>query len=140
MPHLLIRQYYACFNERRFGDAADLFALDAVVERPGFGSAARGGEAYADFAGRWVRAFPAGRLEIEHVEQRGDTICEVDLLATGVHAGALDLGEYGIFKASGNQARLPLCELLEIRGGRITYSSLRFDVHELIRQLTMQAG
>ncbi len=137
VSHLLIRQYYACFNERRFAEAAELFALDAVLEFPPFGNAACGPEGYLRFAELWVRAFPDGRLDIEHVEQRGDTICEVDLIGTGTHVGDFDLGPYGVFKASGAKARLRFRELLEIRVGKITYSSLTFDVHDLIRQLTM---
>ena len=31
----------------------------------------------------WVEAFPDGQLRIDQVEQRGDTICEVNLVATG---------------------------------------------------------
>ncbi len=135
--HLLIRKYYACFNERRFAEAAELFASDAVLEFPPFGNANAGPEGYLRFAEAWVRAFPDGHLEIEHVEQRGDTICEVDLIGTGTHAADFDLGAYGVFKASGAKARLRVRQLLEIRVGKITYSSLTFDVHDLIRQLTM---
>ena len=135
MTHVLIREYYACFNEHRFRDAADLFALDAVLEHQPFGPATRGGGGYLQFAHMWTEAFPDGTLTIDHVEQRGDTICEVDLVATGTHAGDIDMGPYGVFKATGARATLRCRELLEIRSGKITYSSLSFDVHELIRQL-----
>ena len=84
---------------------------------------------------RWIEAFPDSQLQIEHVEQRGDTICEVDLIGTGTHRGDFDMGGYGVFKATGVQAILRFRELLEIRGGKITYSSLTFNVHDLIRQL-----
>jgi hypothetical protein len=40
-----------------------------------------------------------------------------------------------VFKASGVKATLRFRELLEIRGGKITFSSITFDPHELIRQL-----
>jgi predicted ester cyclase len=139
MTHLLIREYYDCFNQRRFADAADLFALDGVVEQPGFSQPSLGGAGYLEHVTRWLNAFPDVRVEIRHVEQRGDTICEVDLIGTGVHSGDLDLGAFGVFKPSGSFARLHLCELIEIRAGKITYSSLRFDVHELIRQLNAPA-
>ena len=136
MTHLLIREYYACFNERRFRDAAELFARDAILEHPPFGERQVGGEGYLRFAEAWARAFPDGRLKIDHVEQRGDTICEIDLIGTGTHKGDLDMGMYGVFKATGRPASLRFRELLEIRHSKITYSSLTFDVHELIRQLT----
>src|SRR5207245_11281590 len=99
MTHLLIREYYTCFNERRFRDAADLFAADAVIEHPPFGPATRGGNGYMQFAQMWTGAFPDGTMTIDHVEQRGDTICEVDLVAVGTHTGDVDTGPSGIFHA-----------------------------------------
>ena len=63
-------------------------------------------------------------------------ICEIDLIGTGTHGGDFDMGGYGVFKATGVKTTLRFRELLEIRSGQITYSSLTFDVHDLIRQLT----
>ena len=105
MTHMLIREYYACFNEHRFRDAADLFALDAVLEHQPFGPATRGGGGYLQFAQMWTDAFPDGTLTIDHVEQRGDTICEVDLVAMGTHAGDIDMGPFGVFKPPARERR-----------------------------------
>ena len=136
MPgHELIRKYYACFNERRFADAAEFFSDDAVLEHGPLEQRQQDGAGYLQFAEMWVRAFPDAALSIVRVEQHGDTICEVDLIVTGTHLGAFDLGEGGLFKATGAQAKIPVRELLEVRVGKITYSSLAFDLHELIRQL-----
>jgi predicted ester cyclase len=131
----LIRKLYECFNQRQFAEGAELFAGDCVLEHPPFGQTRRGRQGYLDLVKLWVHAFPDGRLQIEHVEQRGDTICEVDLIGTGTHHGDFNMGGYGVFKATGNQTTLRFRELLEIRGGQITYSSLTFDVHDLMRQL-----
>lgn len=135
MTHLLIRKHYDCFNDRRFAEGADLFSEDCVLEHPPFGQTRRGRDGYLDFVKLWIQAFPDGHLRIDHVEQRGDTICEVDLIGTGTHRGDFDMGGYGVFKATGVNTTLRFRELLEIRGGQITYSSLTFDVHDLIRQL-----
>ena len=121
----LIRQYYDCFNQRRFRDAAALFARDIVVEHPPF-QAQQGSEAFYAFAEMWVEAFPDGQLRIDQVEQRGDTICEVNLLK---------LGAYGVFKPTHAQLNLRLRQLFEVRFERITFSSLSFDVQGLVRQL-----
>lgn len=137
--HLLIRRHYDCFNERRFADGADLFSEDCVLEHPPFGQKRVGREGYLELVKNWVDAFPDGRLQIDHVEQRGDTICEVDLIGTGTHQGDFDMGGYGVLKASGVKTTLRFRELLEIRGGQITYSSLTFDVHDLLRQLAGRA-
>jgi hypothetical protein len=137
--HHLIREYYACFNERRLSDAADLFASDAVLERGPFGTLKNGGEGYLRLAELWLRAFPDSKVRIDHVEQRGDTICEVDIILTGTHLGDLDMPNHGVFKATGAAMTLRVGELLEIRGNKITYSNVSFDASELIRQLTQKS-
>jgi predicted ester cyclase len=137
--HLLIREYYACFNERRLSDAADLFASDAVLERGPFGTLKSGGEGYLRLVDSWLRAFPDSKVRIEHVEQRGDTICEVDLIFTGSHLGDLEMPGRGVFKATGAAVSLRVGEVLEIRASKITYSSVNFDAADLIGQLTRNA-
>jgi len=134
--HLLIREYYTCFNERRFADAAELFASDAVIERPIFGTLKNGGDGYLQLVDVWVSAFPDSQARIEHVEQRGDTICEVGLVLTGTHLGNLNLPNHGTFTPTRQLVTLEVDELLEIRARKITYSSARFDVDDLVRQVT----
>jgi hypothetical protein len=134
MTDQLIRDYYRCFNERRIADAGALFAAGALLEMPPFANAV-GRDAYTQFADAWLRAFPDAVFTMEHVEQRNETMCEVDLLATGTHTGLLDLGTYGLLQPSGVRLTLRLRELLEIRDGNITYASLSFDINQLVREL-----
>jgi hypothetical protein len=135
MDDALIRQYYASFNERRIADAAALFSTDATVDHPPFTGALRGGHAYEQSVDTWLRAFPDARLSVEHIEWRSDTICEVDLVATGTHRDVLNLGAYGTLKPSGVKAVLRMRERLDIQSGQITYSSLSFDLNDLFYQL-----
>jgi predicted ester cyclase len=135
MSDQLVRDYYRCFNERRVEAAAALFAADAAVDMPPFVQQAQGARAYTQFAETWLRAFPDAVLTMERVEQRNETMCEVDLVATGTHSGPLDLGRFGLLKPSGARLMLRLRELLEVRNGRITYASLSFDINGLVRQL-----
>jgi hypothetical protein len=130
--HLIIREYYKCFNERRLAEAADLFTLDAVIEHPPFGTARHGPEGYMEAAQFCLSVFPDVQLELVHVEQRGDTICEVDVLGTGTHLGVLDMGTLGVFKPSGEKTTLRIREMLEIRGGKFTFSSLSYDMQEFL--------
>jgi ketosteroid isomerase-like protein len=130
----LIREYYRCFNERRIADATKLFATDAVVEFAPFVDA-RGPDAYAQFADAWLKAFPDAELLIERIESRADTIREVDVRATGTHAGVLNLGRFGRLHPNGTYLTIRMRELLEIREGRIVFSSLGVDVQYLVRQL-----
>lgn len=134
-PHPVIREYYACFNERRLADAVDLFAHDAVLEHPGLGHAKHGREHYLQLAQMWARVFPDGQLAVEGVQQRDDTIYEVDLIGTGTHLGDFNMDGYGTFKATGAWATLRFRELFEIRDGKIAYLGLTLDIHDFVRQL-----
>jgi predicted ester cyclase len=133
-PHLLIRDYYQAFNDRQFEAAAELFTNDATIEHLTTTTKRRGPAGYLDSARAAVAAFPDLHLQIVHVEQRGDTICEVDVLCTGTHKGAWSIGTLGPFKPSGRQHSYHIREILEIRGGKITYSSLSWDLQEIVAQ------
>src|SRR4030095_13151572 len=119
MSDQLIRDYYRCFNERQIAGVGPLFAADAVVDMPPFVQRAQGSTGYARFADTWLRAFPDAVFTIEHVEQRNETMCGGDLLATGTHSGVLDWGTYGLLKPSGIRLTVRLRELLDIRNEHI---------------------
>jgi hypothetical protein len=74
-------------------------------------------------------------LTIDHVEQRTEAMSEVDLIATGTHAGPLDLGAFGLVRPRGVRLTLRLRELLEISDGHIVYASIELDINGLMRQL-----
>jgi hypothetical protein len=133
----LIRQYYASFNERRVQDALMFFAADATVEYLPFASKSSAQQGYTQFVTMWWRAFPDALLTIEGVEQRSDTVWELDVMATGKHANVLDLGSLGVFEATASTTRLRLTELLDIRDGRILHSSAAFNLHDITQQLAM---
>ena len=135
MSDQLIRDYYRCFNERRIADAGALFTAGAAVEMPPFVLGGTGADAYAQFADAWLRAYPDAKFLHYSVDQRGDTVYEVDLIANGTHAGPMDLGAFGVLKASGIRLTLRLRELLDIRDVKITHSTLSFDVNQLVREL-----
>lgn len=130
-----VHEYYAAFNERRIGDASALFALDATLEHMPLGKTFRGPDAYTEFAGLWLQAFPDAVLMIDRIETRGDTIVEVDVVAEGTHVGTLQLGSFGSVKPNGNRMAIRIRELLELRGGKIGYSCLSFDTQAFVRQL-----
>ncbi len=134
-PDPVVLEYYACFNERRFADGANLFAPDAVIEHPALGPGGHGRDSYLELVNSSMRAFPDGHITVEHVEKRGDDIYEVDYVATGTHSGDFDMKGYGGFRATGNKATLRFREVFEIRDARIVYLSLRLDTHEFLRQL-----
>jgi len=132
--HLLIRHYYKAFNERRFEDAAEMFTADAVLEHLPSAPQLRGPAGYLESARAAVSAFPDLSLQIVHVEQRGDTICEVDVLCTGTHEGEWKMGNLGSFKPTRRLHTYHIREMLEIRGGKITYSSVSWNLQDIVSQ------
>jgi ketosteroid isomerase-like protein len=138
-PHPVVLEYYACFNERRFADGLKLFAPDAVIEHPALGPGGHGRDRYLELVNLSVQAFPDGHVTVEHAERRGDSIYEVDYVATGTHAGDFEMRGFGAFKATGNKAVLKFREVFEIRDDKIVYLSLRLDTHEFLRQLGRQS-
>ena len=131
----VVRRLYAAFNARRFDDAASLFQDDAVLEHIPLGRQQRGPAGYLEFVGMWLNAFPDATVDVERVSYRGGHRCEVDLRARGTHQGALDLGGYGLFKPTGAVGELRLRQMVEIDSGRIAFSSLSFDVQDIVQQL-----
>ena len=130
--HLLIREYITSFNERRLQDAAAMFTRDAVIQhRPGSGPF-KGPEGYLESARMAIGSFPDIRLEILHLEQRGDTIVEIDISATGTHLGDWISDTLGTLKATGQPKTFGVREMLEIRDGKITFSSLTYDLQDFI--------
>jgi hypothetical protein len=130
----VIHEYYACFNERRFDDAARLFAEHAVLEQMPFSCRERGGSAYLLFAGAWTRGFPDAHVSVERVVERSPTVFEVDLVGTGRQDGDLVFGAC-VIKATGLPVVLHLRELLEVQPHGITMSCVSFDFQELVQQL-----
>src|ERR1051326_2795727 len=82
----LIRTYYENYNTRRHRESVDLFAKDAVIEHAPFGRTANGGAGYVASAERSFHAFPDAQLEVLAISAHGDTIHEVDLMATGTRS------------------------------------------------------
>jgi hypothetical protein len=130
--HLLIREYYKAFNERRFDDAADLFTQDAVIQHRPDGVLLAGPAGYLESVRATIAIFPDIQIQILHVEQRGDTIVEIDLSATGTHQGDWNMGALGVLKADGAVKTVRHREMLEIRGGKITYSSITYDIKDFV--------
>ena len=132
----LIRGYYSSFNARRWSDATGMFAPGAQMEAPPFAAASDAARSYERFTRLWLEAFPDAYLDVEDIAQRTETLYEVNLVATGTHRNALDLGAYGQFKPTGARTTLRLRELIEVQDERIIYSSISLDVQDLTRQLT----
>ena len=134
MPDIpaLIQRYYQAFNERRFTVAAELLSADAEIQhRPG-SVPLRGPGGYIESARMATTSFPDIQLDVLAVEWHGNTIAEVALSASGTLESDWSAGELGTLKATGKPKTFRLRETLEIRGGKITFSSLNYNLQDLL--------
>jgi predicted ester cyclase len=130
----LIDQYYTCFNERRFVDAAALFGDEAVLEQLPVQRQERGSTGYLQFINAWLRAFPDAVLTVQKVTSINSDTFDVTLSLSGTHRGALDL-EGWVFKPTGVRATFGLREVLELQNGKIVFSTLTCNLHQIVDQL-----
>jgi hypothetical protein len=136
MSDRIIRYYYDALNERRFADAARLFADDSRFSWVPFRETQAGQAGFREFIDRWGSAFPNAQFRIAHVEQPAEWTCDVDLVASGTHIGSLDAGIYQ-FKPTSHNVAIPMRQRFEFDGReRITYTSVSMNVQELIAQLS----
>ena len=133
-PHAIIDAYYAAFNQRRFVDAGTLFAPDAVLDQLPLLRQEAGAIGYLQFVSAWLRAFPDAHFAIEDVSTEDGRIFDIRIAASGTHSGALEVGGR-VFRPTGAPVTLALREMLEIREGRIAFSSLIYDMHDVIEKL-----
>ena len=109
-----------------------LFSEDAPVQHRPRAEMLKGPEGYLDSARQVLGSFPDIQFEIAHIEQRGDTIFEIDLVCTGTHLGNWTAEALGTLKATGTRKTLRVRETLEIRGNQITFSSLTYNMQDFI--------
>lgn len=131
---LLVRAYYAAFNERRLADAAACFGPAAVLDQLPMAHQQPGPQGYLEFAEHWLRAFPDAALTVDSISSPDAVTHNVELTMRGTHEGPFEFGGR-TFRAKGARAALRIRELLQIERGRIVFASLSFDVQEIIRQL-----
>ena len=131
----LIAEFYTCFNERRFAEAAAMFAETALVEHSAVHRTMQGGDGYLTFAKMWCQGFPDAAVSVEQVTMRSEGMYEIELLARGTHLGNLDLGGGWLFRATGATAALRMRQLLQVENDRFTYSTLSFDLQDIVQQL-----
>lgn len=129
----IAREFYAAWNDRDFGRAAALMAEDGEILIVGAGERFFGPQGSIAFSQMWADAFPDGRVEIK------DTIAERDRVVVvfrgrGTHTGTLK-SSTGEIPATGKEVTLDLCDVYEIRGGKVRSLHTYFDSGALLAQL-----
>ena len=122
------RELIGAWNRRDFEKMKMLLHPDYVYVA-GDGKEARGVEAGLQNAYIYARAFPDSVIEIKHVYMQGDTAI-AELVARGTHHGDL----MGI-PPTGRSVEINMCNVMELRDGKIHREREYFDRLTMLEQL-----
>ena len=122
------------WNNRDFDRMRDLMHPEYTYTGPD-GREQKGPEAGMAVAHMFADAFPDGRVEILNTKEAGDTAV-VEFVGRGTHGGDL----MGI-APTGRPVNIPICEVLEVRDGKIYREREYMDMATMMAQLgVMPAG
>ena len=129
----IARSQYEAWNDRDFDRLGSLFADDAEIVVAGSDARFRGPEGARDYGRTWVDAFPDGRISIDTETAQGDRVV-IEYTGHGTQTGTLR-GPAGEIPPTGRSVTLQLCDVTEVRGGKIAAVRTYFDSAALLTQL-----
>jgi steroid delta-isomerase-like uncharacterized protein len=127
-PTDIAREYTGAWNSRNFDRMRDLMHPDYTYTG-GDGQEQRGPEAGLAVVRMFATAFPDGRIDITNIREAGDTIV-VEFIGRGTHRGDL----MGI-APTGKSITIPVCNVLEMRDGKIYREREYMDMATMLTQL-----
>jgi steroid delta-isomerase-like uncharacterized protein len=129
----IARSLYDNWNERQFDKTAELMAAEGEIVLVGSDTRFRGPSGAIEFSQMWADGFPDGRVKIDNVVAAGDHVV-VQYTGNGTHTGALR-SPAGEIPATGRSVTLDLCDVQEIRDGKIRSVQSYFDSASMLMQL-----
>jgi steroid delta-isomerase-like uncharacterized protein len=129
----LSKSLYELWNAREFEQLAKLIADDGEIVIVGSGTSFRGPDGSIEFSRMWANGFPDGKVKIERTIASGNTVV-LQFTGKGTHTGTLR-GPGGDIPATGRSITLQLCDVHDIRDGKIKKLSTYFDSASLLQQL-----
>ena len=127
-PRDTAQAYIEAWNSRNFDRMRDLMHPDYSYTG-GDGQEQRGAEAGMAVARMFAAGFPDGRMSIVNIKEAGDTVF-VEFIGRGTHEGDL----MGI-APTGKSITIPVCNVLEVRDGKIYREREYMDMATMMAQL-----
>jgi steroid delta-isomerase-like uncharacterized protein len=127
-PAAIAREYLEAAPRRDFDKCRQLFHPQYSYTG-GDGQRQNGPDAGMAVAQMFASAFPDGREEIKRIHTAGD-VAIVEFTGSGTHQGEL----MGI-APTGRQVTMPVCNVIEVRDGKIYAEREYFDVAHMMQQL-----
>jgi steroid delta-isomerase-like uncharacterized protein len=134
----IAREFPAAWNDRDFDRAAKLMADDGEILIVGTGERFTGPAGAVKFSEMWAEGFPDGRVEVMETIAEGDRVVVV-YRGSGTHTGTLK-NATGEIPATGKEITLDLCDVVEIKDGKVKSVRTYFDSGSLLAQLGLMAA
>lgn len=132
-PVDVVRSIYEAYQTRGFERASELFAEDAEIGNVPTGDRYRGPGGYLQYARGWAAAFPDLQVELSHLEATADAAV-AEYSFRGTHTGAV-ITTGGFIPPTWSQVDFRLCDVLELRWGKVVRLACYFDSATMLRQM-----
>ncbi len=130
----IAQNIHPLWTERQFDRIlSEMIDEDVEWTTVPFGETFRGREGFRQFMQGWADAFPDGRAEDTHVYV-GEDFAVTEFVGRGTHEGPLR-GPEGEIPPTGRRVEFELCEVYQIRDGKIVSARTYFDAAGLMSQL-----
>ena len=133
----LARRVHEAWNERKFDEIAELTAPDSTITIVGSGDTFEGVEGSRAYNEMWAAGFPDATVTVDRVIASGDHVV-VEFTGRGTHTGTLRTS-MGDIPATGRSVTLQLCDVMEIKDGKIQGQKTYFDSGSMMAQLGLMA-
>jgi steroid delta-isomerase-like uncharacterized protein len=124
----VVKESLDAWNSRNFDRMRDLMH-PGYTYTGGDGREQKGPEAGLAVARMFATAFPDGRIDVVNIKESGDTVL-VEFVGRGTHKGDM----MGI-APTGRSVTLPICDVLEVRDGKIYREREYIDMAHMLTQL-----
>ncbi len=129
----VVQRLYDAFNRRDFDAVRKLLRSDCEWTSVPWGLVHRGQDEVVAYFHGWIVPFPDGRFELASVKA-GQSFAVVQSFFRGTHQGPF-AGPTGHIGASGRRVELGVCDVIELRNGKIERARSWPDALTLLRQL-----
>ena len=125
----IARESFEAWNRRDWARSRELY-------HPGFtytggdGQVQTGPDAGIALLQMWANAFPDGKIDIQRIHSVGDNVAVGEFVARGTHKGDL----MGI-APTGRQITIPVCNVIEVRDGKLYAEREYMDMLHMMQQL-----
>ncbi|MDO8612964.1 MAG: ester cyclase [Dehalococcoidia bacterium] len=124
----IAREYNDAWNRRDWARYRELLHPEYTYTG-GDGQAQKGQDAGLAVGQMFATAFPDGRIDVQSIHAAGN-IATVEFIGRGTHKGDL----MGI-APTGRQITIPVCDVIEVRDGKIITEREYMDMLHMMQQL-----